>query len=126
MEGNGSDSRRTTSFQDQIISPIPHASAEKAKKVQARRTRPWLRPAAKAQLPAAIRAATASPMSSTPMVTSSLTQRLYVQAMKTRDTIAAAVAKAMNGPQVWNPSPVTTTGRRWTSVSPGFCCTPRE
>jgi len=77
------------------------------------------------QLPAARSAATPSPMSSTPIVNSSLTQRLAVQAMKSTDTIAAKVAAAANGPQPSMPRPVTTRGRLWGMARLAVCCTPR-
>src|SRR5439155_20240990 len=94
-----------TSFQDQMTSPTAQLRADRPSRAHAIRTRLLCRHAANPQLPAAMNAATASPMSSMPIVTSSLTQRLAVEAVKGIETITAEAAGAAEGPQPALPRP---------------------
>ena len=95
---------------------MPQLSAEDPNRIQANRVRPDVRAAAIPQLPAAMNAATASPMSSMSMVAWSLTHWNAVQAANTIETKAAAVAAAANGRQPSMPRPMTFRGRRSTAA----------
>src|SRR5437763_14054099 len=120
-EGNGTEMPRPTSYTVQTTSPAPQLNAEAARNSHATRVLLAFLAAASAQLPAAMKAAAASPMSSRSIVAWSPTQWKAVQPVNTADAASAAPAARANGRHPRMPKPEMVMGLLKAMAAAGFC-----